>query len=408
MKNALLCSIATASILYSGAAFAQAQNQNQPQQMQQADACERLAVFIDENQGRDLGVDENELMVLIRDGDAEACEQQLVQLDPEYRTTVQAQTDTEGRIVVEQDAPDIRIDQAEPRIIVRQAQPDVAVMQPQPEIIVRQPAPQVTVNIPQPEIVVRMAQPEVRVSQAQPQVQVQQSQPQVEVVQQEQQAQVMMQQREQAQVQILESEEEANVQIQRGAQPNVRYEAEEPEVTIMRAEGQPQVRYEQMAEGQQQTRTEQRQQQAEIRTQQGFETAEQGQVEVERRAVETEQAIVGEREMTGAVGGQMITAEEMTGMDVVNARGNQLGDIESLAVSTQDNRTMAIIAHGGFLGLGEKRVAIPLDELTMVGDDQLLVRGLTDDQIRAMPEWQENDPNYQILRGTERTEITVQ
>ena len=394
MKKALLCSIAATSIIYSGAAFAQ----NQAQVDQNANSCDRLVAYIDKNRGLDLDFDRDDVLEWRQAGTVQRCDAQLAQLEK----SGEAAGETDGRIVVEQTAPAIRIDQAEPQITVQQPQPDVSVAQGRPEIIVRQPAPQVTINIPQPEITVRMPEPEVNVSQAQPRVQVTQPEPEVDVVQSDQ-ARVMLEQDEQPQVRVERSQEQANVQVQRSGQPQVRYEAEEPQIRIQRAEGQPDVRYEQLnretAEAGQETqqRTQQQQQvverEAETRTDQAFQAA---------RTAETEAT-----ETTGAVQpGNMrtLTAEELQGMDVVNARGEQLGDVENLVLSTSDNRTMAIVAHGGFLGLGEKKVALPLENMALA-DDRLVIRGVTDEQLKAMPAWEEGDANYRAVTGTEPAEI---
>jgi hypothetical protein len=241
MKPSLFASIAASAVIVSLPAFAQ-----DPQR----DACAELTRYVQDRQGQDLGVAIEDLRRLEQSGDQARCQAQIewfearAETAPQDPNRQQAETDSEGRIVIQQPAPAVRIDQAEPQITVTQTPPTVNVAQPQPEIIVQQPAPEVTINIPQPRITVRMPDPNVQVSQNQPEVQVRQPEPEVQVVQPEQQAQVLLNQDQQQAEVRLEGSDQPNVQLQRTGEPSVRYEAEEPQVRIQRAEGQPQVTFE--------------------------------------------------------------------------------------------------------------------------------------------------------------------
>jgi sporulation protein YlmC with PRC-barrel domain len=387
MKKVLLCSIA-ASAFFAHSAVAQ----NTPAAAANDDACTQLVRWVHSNPGNDVGISAEQLKVLDARNDQKRCAQLLAGIENPQRQAGQ-QGDQDGQVVVRQAAPSVQIDQAEPRVTVRQAQPSVAVTQPQPEITVRQPAPQVTVFIPKPEIVIRMPDPSVRVSQAQPEVEVTQPEPTVQVVQPEQQARVTMAQGDQPEVQVIQPEQQAKVDVRKSGEPNVNYEAEEPQVRVQREEGQPAVRYEQAESGEASAPDRQLQADADSpaeRTEQAFAAADRNPAEV-----------------TGAVGEsdtRTVRVSDIDGMDVVNARGNQLGDIDRLVVSRADNRIMAIVAHGGFLGLGEKKVAIPLENMAM-SDDRLVVQGLTDDDIKAMPEWNEGSPNFRELADNQRAEV---
>ncbi|HUG60338.1 MAG TPA: PRC-barrel domain-containing protein [Methylomirabilota bacterium] len=350
------------------------------------------------------------------------------QTEQQRRQTAQQDGQQQGgEIVVEQTAPSVRIDQPEPEITVRQTAPDVSVSQGQPEIIVRQPAPQVTVHIPQPEITVRMPQPEVAVSQQPPQVEVSQQDPQVRIEQPEEQARVMMEQNEPATVQIQRPQEQARVQLQDSGQPLVRYEAEEAQVRIQRDEGQPTVQIEPLpgqdqasAGGQQQQGQDQQtaarvQQDGEAlqeqetgstaadqqQTGQQLATGEQQPVDQQQTAAVTQQ----ETEPMQATGNlQRISADELIGMPLMNAQGDQLGEVEDLVLSTEENRTFAVIEHGGFLGLGEKKIVLPLDNLQVM-EDAVIVQGMTDQDIEALPEYEEDENAYRALEAGEQAEI---
>lgn len=57
-----------------------------------------------------------------------------------------------------------------------------------------------------------------------------------------------------------------------------------------------------------------------------------------------------------------IKAEELTGARVYDANDEWIGEIHDVVV-TEDGKTFAVIDVGGFLGIGEKPVALGLDEL---------------------------------------------
>ena len=290
-----------------------------------------------------------------------------------------------SRIVVQQPAPTVRVDQASPQVTVQQPQPQVTVRQPQPEILVRQPQPTVTVDIPQPEIIVRMPRPDVDVAMAQPQVQVNQPQPQVQVVQPQQQPQVQVQPA-RPQVSVQQDAGRANVQVQGESQPNVRYERAEPKVVVNQPQGQPQVRVETMAEGQQ------------------------GRTDSTRqpRAPQQQAARPADRgpQTTGAVpGAQALTVSQINRLNLYNAQGNELGDVERV-VEGPDGKQYLVIGAGGFLGIGEKHVPIPLERVAVRGD-RLVTHGLTEDQIRAMQTVDRNDRRFRELDGNQQVQINA-
>jgi predicted outer membrane protein/sporulation protein YlmC with PRC-barrel domain len=287
-----------------------------------------------------------------------------------------------SRIVVQQPAPTVRVDQASPQVTVQQAQPNVTVRQPQPEILVRQPQPTVTVDIPQPEIIVRMPQPDVNVAMAQPQVQVNQPQPQVQVVQPQQQPEVQVQP---AQPRVQVQQAQPQVQVQGGDnQPNVRYERAEPRVVVNQAQGQPNVRIERQGEGQQDNAQQPAQQQTAA------------------RPADTNTA----SQTTGALpGAQALVVSRVNDMNLYNTQGNELGDVERV-VQGPDGKQYIVIGAGGFLGIGEKHVAIPVERVALRGD-RLIIQGLTEDQIRALPSFDRNDRSFRQLEGNQPVQVSA-
>ena len=58
-----------------------------------------------------------------------------------------------------------------------------------------------------------------------------------------------------------------------------------------------------------------------------------------------------------------LLASDLTGMEVRNSAGENLGDINDLVLDNAGQPTVAIIGVGGFLGLGEKDVGVPFEAL---------------------------------------------
>lgn len=65
---------------------------------------------------------------------------------------------------------------------------------------------------------------------------------------------------------------------------------------------------------------------------------------------------------------QTVSVNSLLERNVVNLQGKTFGEVESV-VQPQDGGTAALVVEaGGFLGIGEKELTIPLDEIRMEGD----------------------------------------
>src|SRR5215213_8263318 len=345
--------------------------------------CDRLVTVLEERRPANAGVTVEQVRTFRTANNAQACRDALVRIDP---TLVQAQgaTTQTGQasqqpgqptnVTVQQQAPSIQVEQASPQITVQQAQPNVTVRQPNPEILVRQPAPTVTVNIPQPEIIVRMPQPEVNVAQAQPQVDVRQAQPNVQVTQPAQ-----------PQVQVTPAQPQVAVQ-QQGTQPNVQ---------VQQAEGQPNVRIER-AEGQPAAGDTAAQNRANL-TQQPATT------QTQTAATSTQPATTG-TVAAGTGAARQFSVNQLEDMKVYNARGNQLGEVEDVLIGP-NNQTYLVVGYGGFLGLGERQVVLPLDRFQLQ-NDRLVVAGMTEEQLRTLPAFTRGAQGYRAAENDFRAEVT--
>jgi sporulation protein YlmC with PRC-barrel domain len=68
----------------------------------------------------------------------------------------------------------------------------------------------------------------------------------------------------------------------------------------------------------------------------------------------------------GAQQASLIEAEHLIGMDVKNSQGEKLGQIEEIVLDRDRSRIVyAVVASGGFLGFGERSVAVPWSAFQM-------------------------------------------
>jgi sporulation protein YlmC with PRC-barrel domain len=66
---------------------------------------------------------------------------------------------------------------------------------------------------------------------------------------------------------------------------------------------------------------------------------------------------------------RVLSATKIIGYKVVNREGEQLGNIKDLTIDLDDAQiAYAVLSFGGFLGLGDKLFAIPLEALTFIDD----------------------------------------
>jgi sporulation protein YlmC with PRC-barrel domain len=93
--------------------------------------------------------------------------------------------------------------------------------------------------------------------------------------------------------------------------------------------------------------------------------------------------------------GQAIPVSRLKSMHLYNERGDKLGDVEQV-VQSSDGNFHIVIGAGGFLGLRERDVRIPLARVTLRRNG-LVIHGLTDDQVKVMPVFDRSDRTYRDL-----------
>ncbi|KAA2313141.1 hypothetical protein DL237_15435 [Pseudooceanicola sediminis] len=83
-----------------------------------------------------------------------------------------------------------------------------------------------------------------------------------------------------------------------------------------------------------------------------------------------------------------MTAEDLEGYSVKTTNGDDIGEIDSVVLI--NGNAMAVVGIGGFLGLGEHDVALPLSDLTFDGTD-VWAEGYTKSELEAMAEFDDDN-----------------
>ncbi|MCQ0970181.1 PRC-barrel domain-containing protein [Paracoccus sp. TK19116] len=321
-----------------------------------------------------------------------------VEIEGDARVTV-----PDPNVDVEVPAPNVRVTKEQPQVDITQEPAQIELRQAQPQIEVEIPEIVVRVDIPAPELFVLQADPDVRVSHSDPQIEVSQGEPVVSVRQAEPQLnvdidlqddadptgdrQTTADNREQSpgdaqsvegdvatadaepQIEIVEAEGQPQLRYQAG-EPSLSYEGAEPRISVRMAE-QPTVEVSNSGEPVITVETpEEREQRRQSRADQQPSEGAQQQASADRDGAGAAQGTQGEA----------ISVRDLMTMDVVTSGGEELGEPD--AFIELDGQTYLVAADGGFLGIGEKQVPVPLARVSL-RDDQLVLSQMTEEEINA-------------------------
>jgi sporulation protein YlmC with PRC-barrel domain len=92
-------------------------------------------------------------------------------------------------------------------------------------------------------------------------------------------------------------------------------------------------------------------------------------------------------------GTNAVDMQKLIGRNVKNGANDTVGEINSVLIDKAGNAKYIVVAVGGFLGIGEKHVALPWDSLTITGEGQKVSANVTKDQLKALPEYRYADPS---------------
>lgn len=72
---------------------------------------------------------------------------------------------------------------------------------------------------------------------------------------------------------------------------------------------------------------------------------------------------------------------DLKGMPLNSMEGDEIGEVTAVARDKADASTVAVISVGGFFGIGDTRVTIPVDTLDLVGDHLVTSAAQTEDEL---------------------------
>src|SRR3712207_6543110 len=66
--------------------------------------------------------------------------------------------------------------------------------------------------------------------------------------------------------------------------------------------------------------------------------------------------------------------QDIRGKDVYDAYGEQLGSVDDLYIDRQERKVRFLeVGTGGFLGIGERHLLVPVEAVTEVGEDRVTI-----------------------------------
>lgn len=85
-------------------------------------------------------------------------------------------------------------------------------------------------------------------------------------------------------------------------------------------------------------------------------------------------------------GPRVMAASTLEGDDVVNAAGEKLGTLDEIMIDVPNGRiAYAVLSSGGFLGIGDKLLAVPWRALTLDADDACFVLDVSKERLEQAP-----------------------
>jgi len=79
-----------------------------------------------------------------------------------------------------------------------------------------------------------------------------------------------------------------------------------------------------------------------------------------------------------------VRASKLIGAAVYSDQNERIGSVDDLVMTDGNKVTVAVVAVGGFLGLGSKLVAVPFEQMKRDGE-RMVLAGATKDTLNAAP-----------------------
>lgn len=80
----------------------------------------------------------------------------------------------------------------------------------------------------------------------------------------------------------------------------------------------------------------------------------------------------------------LMSSADLIGADIYGSDNSSIGEIDDIVLSSDNRPAYALVSFGGFLGIGEEQVAIPVSALSVSEDNYLFVP-MTEEQLQGAP-----------------------
>jgi len=92
-----------------------------------------------------------------------------------------------------------------------------------------------------------------------------------------------------------------------------------------------------------------------------------------------------------------VDTQKLIGLDIKNSSNDTIGEINGVLIDRGGEVKFVVVGVGGFLGIGERQVALPWSALTVTDNGAKAMANFTKDQLKALPEYKYADARR---RGT--------
>lgn len=135
-----------------------------------------------------------------------------------------------------------------------------------------------------------------------------------------------------------------------------------------------------------------------------------GQADVQVIPPEGETDIQAQTEATQQQPAGTTNVDELMGKTVVGSDGEEIGEVEDVILDADSGEAQqVVIASGGFLGLGERHIAVEYSELQIdQGADTIQATGLTQQSVESMPEFEYGENMVSVTRPAGETGAEVE
>ncbi|PGH53310.1 hypothetical protein CRT60_25790 [Azospirillum palustre] len=104
-------------------------------------------------------------------------------------------------------------------------------------------------------------------------------------------------------------------------------------------------------------------------------------------------------------GGQLASADELIGKNVYGRDNNKIGEVDDVILDGTGQAKQLVISSGGFLGIGEKQVAVDYSAANWDSqNNRLNLAGMSRDDVKAMPDFKYDDTMTSLYKNRKPAE----